>query len=503
MSWFSKNKETPEIKQNTLLDFFSTDYALNSQKRSQSEVLALTFQKGIDSLKIAGANGTMDSSCALDNEYPDLTQAKITNLRGIGIPDAQISWYAQQGFIGWQTCAMLSQNWLIDKACTLPAKDAIRNGYEITINDGTAVDPKVLQVIRKWDKKFKLKSNCVEFVRNGKIFGIRIALFLVDSKDVEYYEKPFNIDGVMPGSYRGITQIDPYWLAPLLDMSAAANPAAKDFYEPTWWIVNGQKVHKSHLIIYRTCEVPDILKPTYMYGGIPLTQQIAERVYAAERTANEAPMLAMTKRLNTFKLDSTKALANQEALQQHLTYLTELRNNYGVQVIGLDEEIQQFDTSLTDLDAIIMTQYQIVAAIARVPATKLLGTSPKGFNATGEFEESSYHEELESIQENDMSPLIERHHLLLIKSIIAPKFGKEVFDIEINWNPCDSPTAAEIAEINLKKSQTDSAYVNVGALDGVDVRNRLIADKDSGYNGIETVTETLGDNEEIESDENA
>ena len=30
-----------------------------------------------------------------------------------------------------------------------------------------------------------------------------------------------------------------------------------------------------------------------------------------------------------------------------------------------------------------MTQYQLAASVANVPATKLLGTQPKGFNATG------------------------------------------------------------------------------------------------------------------------
>ena len=54
---------------------------------------------------------------------------------------------------------------------------------------------------------------------------------------------------------------------------------------------------ESHFVILRGPEVSDILKPSYLYGGLPLTQLILERVYGAERTANEAPMLALTKRL--------------------------------------------------------------------------------------------------------------------------------------------------------------------------------------------------------------
>ncbi len=162
-------------------------------------------------------------------------------------------------------------------------------------------------------------------------------------------------------------------------------------------------------------------------------------------------------------------------------------NNYGVKIIGEDDEVQQFDTSLADLDAVIMTQYQLVAAAAGVPATKLLGTSPKGFNASGEYEESSYHETLESIQQHDLSPLVNRHHLLLIRSHVAPKFKMQPFNTEVAWKPVDSPTAAEQAEINLKKAQTDDTLVQAGAIDGTDIRERLINDLDSGYNGIESV----------------
>ena len=117
------------------------------------------------------------------------------------------------------------------------------------------------------------------------------------------------------------------------------------------------------------------------------------------------------------------------------------------------------------MDAAIMTQYQLVAAASGVPATKLLGTSPKGFNATGEFEESSYHEELESIQQHDLSPLVNRHHLLLIRSHVAKEFKIKPFNTEVAWKPVDSPTAAEQADINLKKAQTDETLAKVsGAL---------------------------------------
>lgn len=499
--WPFKNKETPAIIEDSENQgMFSTDWKPNKNALKRTlelqNKIAVSFQKPMAQFSPHGEG----AGFSMDSQYNDLTAAKVQNMAFGALPDAQLSYFAGQGFIGWQSAVMLSQNWLINKACTMPAEDAVRNGYETTVNGGEEINPDILSRIAELDKQFRVLPNCVELVRMGRIFGVRVCLFVVDSSDPDYYLKPFNIDGVKPKSYKGMSQIDPYWLAPLLGFEASANPAASDFYEPTWWLINGKRIHRSHLVIFRTCELPDILKPSYIYGGVPIPQWIAERVYAAERTANEAPLLALTKRLITYKMDLTQAAANQEEFEAKLQYFSNLMNNFGVKVIGGEEEIDQYDTSLADLDNTIMTQYQLVAAAAEVPATKLLGTTPKGFNATGEYDEKSYHEKLESIQQHSLSPLVERHHILIRKAYIEPEFGKAEFKTDVKWLPVDSPSAEEQADTNLKKSQTDSLNVDMGAIDGVDVRNRLISDKDSGYNGLEAITETLAGEEQIESD---
>jgi phage-related protein (TIGR01555 family) len=172
-------------------------------------------------------------------------------------------------------------------------------------------------------------------------------------------------------------------------------------------------------------------------------------------------------------------------LDKKLATWVAYRDNYGIKALGLDESMQQFDTSLTDLDAVIMTQFQIVAAAANIPAVKLMGTTPKGFNATGEYEEANYHEELESIQKHDLTPLIERHHLLLIRSEIAPLFNVEPFPTTVTFNSLDAMTAKEQAELNKMKAETDNTLMQAGAIDGQDIRDRIVNDPKSGYNGIE------------------
>ena len=396
-----------------------------------------------------------------------------------GVPEAQAMWYASQGFIGNNMCAVIAKHWLVDKACNMPARDAIRQGYDLDCDDKD-----VAKLLIKRSKKYRINQAMKELIHFGRVYGGRLALFVVEtSNPKEWYENPFNIDGVVRGSYKGIKQIDPQWVTPELTEANLQDPAGLDFYEPTYYVIAGRRYHKSHFVKFVPFPVPNVLKPTYNYFGVSVPERIYERVYASERTANEAPELAMTKRLLTMGISDLES-ADKATVSENMSYFIEMRDNYGVHVTGSTDTVQQFDTSLADLDATIMTQYQLVASAACVPATKLLGTTPKGFNATGEYDESTYREELESIQSNDLEELLQRHFDMLLRST-----GLPVVEVSINWKPLDSPTAAEYADIELKQAQTASAYATAGAIDGYDIRKKLAADKESSYYGLDMTDE--------------
>lgn len=410
-----------------------------------------------------------------------------------GIPEAIGGWYAAQSFIGYQYCAMLAQHWLIDKACSMPAKDAIRPGYSIdcTAPEGmeekaaTDLAAKASEMIVAANKRMNLDKSMREFIQFGRVYGIRVALFVVDSTDKDYYKLPFNIDGVGPGMYKGISQIDPQWIVPQLAESNINDPMSMGFYEPEFYSVRGTEIHRSHLVVYIPYPVVDFLKATYQFGGISVPQRIYERVYASERTANEAPTLAMTKRMNTFQASEG---ADMDQVRENVAQMAEMRDNHGVLVYGAGEAWGATDTSLADMDALIMTQYQLDASIAEVPATKLLGTSPKGFGASGEYEEANYREFLGGVQ-CDIQALPDRHHQLVMKSIVAPKLGVAPMEVTMQWAPLDSPTAAEWAAIELQKAQTAQIYAQLGAIDGMDIRKKLQADKDSDFFNLADIEE--------------
>lgn len=446
---------------------------LRLEEVDRNELLSRSIQRTLKDFKPVNAKGQAMDAASVGGS--------LKNVFGVSnyADDIIFTHFAQQGFIGYQACALLSQNWIINNACSVPCEDAIRPGYEVNLNQNAEHDdPDMLVKIKQIsEQKFRISDIARNFARNNKIFGCALALPVVDGID---YSKPFNIDGVRRGAYKGISLIEPYWITPELDAEATSAPESLHFYEPTWWrLPNGRRIHRSHVIYITGDEVPDVLKPTYYFGGLPLTQQIYERVYASERVANEAPLMALTKRMLIADGNIEAYLMNEEEAEEKLRKLSYCRDNYGVFFKRPGDNVQQIDTSLTDFDALIMTQYQLVASIARMPATKLLKTTPKGFNATGEYEMKDYIQELQHIQDNQMKPLIDRNNLLVEKS----EFGLS-YELETKFNPVDMPTERELAEVRKIDADTDMVLINAGAISPEEARARIIANPNSGYNGL-------------------
>lgn len=398
---------------------------------------------------------------------------------------------ASSSFIGYFPCALIAQHWLVSKGCSFKAREAVKKWFTINASDGTALTPEQIKYIEQQDKKYKLSENLIQGVHFNNVFGIRHILFKHRNPNFEY-DKPFNADSFGPGDYAGMSQIDPYWITPEINDADLTDPTRIGFYEPTYWIIQGKRYHKSHFVILKGDEVADYLKPSYRYGGVSLVQKVYERVYAGESTANEGPQLAKTKRLLVQKVDAAEIQANLKKFINNLNVFQKMRDNYGTRFVGKMDEVTQFDTTLTDLDSTIMTQYQLVCSVFDIPASKLLGTGHSGFS-TGETDDDYYIQSVEEVQGNDMTTIIEAHYERLLPSALKPKGINSM--IEPVWNPIKVMSQKEKADILLSTSTALSNLRNTGAIDEIDIQDYLTKQKDLGFEGIkerenETVTET-------------
>lgn len=421
---------------------------------------------------------TQDSVATPSEDKPLATQDSTINPVTPYAPIASgtVEWFQSQSFLGWTICEKMAEHWLISAACEIPIQDAIRKGWSVSVNDEITLSKKDEKVMKTLNKKSDFKKSLLNFGVFGRVFGVRVAVFLIKGYTAKDYAAPFNPDGVKKGSYQGCIMPDPQFIAPIVNDN---DPASTAFYEPEYWLVSGVKYHKSHCVVYHHSDsVGQQTRPLYMYGGVSLPQQIHEQVYEAVTCLNESSKLLMTKRLWVQNGDIVSMIANQCETESRLNFITRTRDNHGVQLIDSEDAITQLETALAGVGEVIDQQLQVVAAIARIPVNKLLQNQLKGFGSTGEAEADIYTAALEVIHDK-LQPLVERHVLLT-----ALDAGCKV-DFDVNFESPDTITAIEKIEISRAKSEIDLQYIAAGVLTAMEVRGKLIKDKESGYSELE------------------
>lgn len=448
--------------------------------------LSMSFQRTAEDFTFPAELADSGQKAAQDSAaVQDIKQMRMNGLVGTG-QDKIYEFYGKHGFIGWQLCAIISQNWAVQNACSIPAEDAARPGWENRFAEGTAAETEsgtdAADIPTKARElalqKYSLSECLVCHARNMKIFGVSYLLPVFEKG--HDYSKPYNPDGIQPGSFKGFKIIDPYWVMPQWGRQSMSDPASMAFYEPAYYALpGGVSIHATQILKAVNAEVPDILKPSYYFGGIPLTQMIYERVYAAEKVANEAPLMALTKRTSVLYTNLDDVLKNPEVTANNLSTLTRFRDNQGIMIQDQDSRYEQHDVSLADFDALISTQYQLVAAVAKMPAEKLFKTPISGLGQTGAYAEHDYKQELQSLQERVYMPVINRANEIIMRSDL-----ERTEAITAAFNPVDMPTEKEKAEIQEIKARINTGYLTSGVITPEEARDVLRQDKDSVYAGL-------------------
>ena len=500
---YNKTHKVAEDQKDNV-EFSDMSMAQAEAKRQQNNLLnnlKFSFQKDFSSLEYVNKEG---KTVAMDSMDTCIKNNTMVGMKG-SPKDIVFTFFTKFGYIGWQICSVLAQHWLISNACSISNKDCLRNGWNNIFVDKDDKDDtdeekeKAQDTLNKLfdigQQKYKVNEKLLKWGYFYNVFGTS---FLLPKIDGVKYDKPYNADGIKKGSFKGLTVIEPYWMIPEFDYETVTDPTNVNFFEPEYYRTsNGIRIHRSHLIIGRRKFVSDILKPSYYYGGISLAQEIYERVYASEKCSNEAPLLLLTKRLNYYKVKLKDLILNPAKYKEIAQMLTTMRDNQGILFADHDDDIGQIDTSLSDLDQVIMEQYKLVSAIARIPVDKLFETNPTGgLSASGDYNIKNYNQDLNTLQNDLFKPAIDRINEIMMRS----EFDSND-KVSIVFNPTDNPTDKEIAELNEKKAQTMALYLQNNLITPEEARQKLVNDKSSGFaflKGVEMEEPTPEEQQEIE-----
>lgn len=259
-----------------------------------------------------------------------------------------------------------------------------------------------------------------------------------------------------------------------------------NFDLPTYYnLAGGQRgttqVHHSRVITFMGAPIPDDdtgSGENKVYGD-PILLTVRDAVMQASATNQGIASLIEEAKVDVVKVPGllgavlTKEFRDQMQTRWELAALLKALN--GILLIDGSEEWERKQVNFAGMTDVAKLFLQVVSGAADIPATRMIGQSPQGMNATGESDLQNYEAMIGAKQRNDLDPRMERLDQALLISGLGMTPDKSTWS---KWNALRIPTPKEAAEIekaeaDVAKSITDSGLVPTAAME-VAFQNRLI-----------------------------
>ena len=170
-------------------------------------------------------------------------------------------------------------------------------------------------------------------------------------------------------------------------------------------------------------------------------------------------------------------------------------NNLATLLLAKDEEWIETVTSLSGMDNLLSQMYELMTASTRgIPVTKLLGLSPRGFNATGEYDENNFYDVIDGYAKSVVIPVMER----VAEYVLCFKVGI-LDEPKYEFAPRKQIRPKEQAEINNLKADYISKLIMSGVVTGKDAI-RAISEDNFKFDWIDIEDYKIPENSEVEKD---
>ncbi|ENI4952807.1 DUF1073 domain-containing protein [Proteus mirabilis] len=382
------------------------------------------------------------------------------------------------GFRGYPQLAAMSQQVEYSNMHSVFADEMTRNWIEVkSRKEG---DPDI-ELMENALVKYDVKRLIHDAVKQDSQYGVAHVYIDTGAKTDDELEKPLFLDPrkIPKGSLKGLRVVDPTWIYPA--MYNTQWPLADDFYKPSAWFVMGKIVHESRFMDIVSRPVPDILKPSYNFGGLSLTQLMEDYVVDWRDAKKNVIKILRTLRMRALKTDMDERLQMPGEFDKRIKMFTQYQDNFGVWVIDTGEDLIHMQTSLSELSNLLSNYQDQLCIPSRITNLKLLGNAPAGLNASGESELSTWHETVSGYQDGNLRRPLEN----IFKIIQLSEFGEIKEDIYFEFRPLDEISEKERAEIT--KIRVDAVAVAADSMlvNSEEARDALKGIEGAGFENLD------------------
>ena len=356
--------------------------------------------------------------------------------------------------------AAYQTNWIARGIVDIPARDITREWRSIK-SEGA-------EDIEGLEKKLCIQQKVEEAIAWARLYG-GSGLLMLTGQDLT---KPLDINKVKKDSLDDVIVFDRWDLVgQTLNTWDILSP---NYYRPEFYSLRGTRgvVHWTHVARFTGERLPRRLHQITQGWGDSVLRKCLEDV--ADLVASKDGIANLLQEANV-DIIKREGLADElttdqdEAIIKRYQSFGDMKSSVRIGLLDGSETFERKTLDLNGVAPIIEQFITWISGAARIPVTKLFGTSAKGLNATGDGDLKNYYDDIRALQGSSVSQSLRDLDEVLVRSAI----GEYPDSFDFQWNTLSQVNSMEKATTENTRADRDLKYLSEGIITTSQIQRSL------------------------------
>jgi hypothetical protein len=354
------------------------------------------------------------------------------------------------------------------------------------------IDLPVLEMTREWFKvqgddddlvigdleSMKARATIVEALTTADLYGGSLVVMGLDD-GIADLAQPVNVEALREVSF--LTVYDRHQVT-WTTADLYANPTTRKYNTPEWYTIQpyhnvvsiqGQplgsfRVHETRVLRFNGACLPPRLRRSNNGWDDSVLQacfdQLRNLCAAQAHSANIVEEWAIGVIVIKNLINLLAAKGGEDKVRQRLEIIDYSKSMLHSMLLADGESFEKKVASVSGLPELLDRFALALSAARGIPVSLLMGEAPAGLNATGEYNQKTWYDQVRAWQEAKLQPQLETLVEYEFLSKQGPTNGVEPDNWKIEFCPLSQTDPKEEAQIHKTTAETDVLYVNAGVL---------------------------------------
>ena len=380
--------------------------------------------------------------------------------------------------------SLYRDNWVVQNVVGIIPDDMTKKWFA----PAGAVGPEHLKELDRVQRVTALRERVNEGLRWGRLYGAAGLIMIRGPEGM--LGQPLELESIYPGTFQGLYILDRWQgVVPGMELVFEGGEPVPAYYSITDARGNTvAKVHHSRLVRFTGRDLPFLERVAELYWGESEVEALYNDVVKHDNVAANMAALTFRANVDTMEVQTLDQLFSVTSGEQQRRFWnvmqaqSVMKSNFGMQLVNRGDQIKNTQYTFTGLQEVYDSMCLDLSGASRIPVTKLFGRSPAGMNATGESDLRNYYDYVDTLREAKLRPILEK----LLPVLAMSAWGAVPDGLDITFPPLWTPTAAEVAEIALKKAQAirDTFQAGLFRADTAQRELKKLADETGMFDSI-------------------